>query len=69
MTYVDLKPYIRRIADGYRSPILTGPGYPISELFISSGTSGGESKVLPSVEDDAKRRQLLQNLITVVMKQ
>jgi hypothetical protein len=35
-----------------RSPILT-------EFFTSSGTSGGEPKLLPSVEDEADRRQLL----------
>ncbi|KAK2630817.1 hypothetical protein QOZ80_UnG0725170 [Eleusine coracana subsp. coracana] len=69
VTYKDLEPYIRRIADGDRSPILTGPGYPVSEFFTSSGTSGGERKLLPCVEDETDRRQLLHNLLMSVMKQ
>ncbi|KAK3119686.1 hypothetical protein QOZ80_9AG0673770 [Eleusine coracana subsp. coracana] len=69
VTYEDVEPYIRRIADGDGSPILTGPEYPVSEFFTSSGTSGGEPKLLPTVEDDVDRRQLLQSLLMPVMKQ
>uniref|UniRef100_K3YCX6 Uncharacterized protein n=1 Tax=Setaria italica TaxID=4555 RepID=K3YCX6_SETIT len=57
VTYEDLLPYIRRIADGDRSPVLTG-----------SGTSGGEPKLFPTVNDDLDRRLLLQSLIMPVMK-
>ncbi|KAF8650484.1 hypothetical protein HU200_063849 [Digitaria exilis] len=55
VTYDDLLPYIPRIAGGDSSPILTGPGYPVSEFFISSGTSGGERKLIPVVEDEFDR--------------
>ncbi|KAK2630816.1 hypothetical protein QOZ80_UnG0725160 [Eleusine coracana subsp. coracana] len=70
VTYEDVEPYIRRIAAGDGgSPILTGPEYPISEFFTSSGTSGGEPKLLPTVADEVDRRQLLQSLLMPVMKQ
>lgn len=68
VTYEDLLPYIRRIADGDRSPVLTGSGHPISEFLVSSGTSGGEPKLFPTVNDDLDRRLLLQSLIMPVMK-
>jgi auxin responsive GH3 family protein len=68
VTYEDLRPYIRRIADGDRSPIRSGPGHPISELHASSGTSGaGEPKLIPAVEDELDRRALLHGLVMPVM--
>ncbi|CAL4904375.1 unnamed protein product [Urochloa decumbens] len=67
--YEDLEPYIRRIASGDRSPILTGPEHPVTELFTSSGTSGGERKLIPSVEDQRERRQLLESLTMPVVSQ
>ncbi|CAL4925530.1 unnamed protein product [Urochloa decumbens] len=66
-TYEDLQPYIRRVADGDRSHILTGPAHPISELLASSGTSGGEPKLIPTVKDDLDRRALLDDLVMPVM--
>ncbi|TVT99763.1 hypothetical protein EJB05_54843, partial [Eragrostis curvula] len=69
VTYEDLEPYIRRIADGDRSPILTGAAHPVSEFFTSSGTSGGERKLIPSVEDEMDRRYLLEGLFIAVMNQ
>ena len=60
--YEDLLPYIRRIADGDCSPILTGPGHPVTEFFTSSGTSGGERKLIPAVEDEFHRRWQLGGL-------
>ncbi|TVU00767.1 hypothetical protein EJB05_53806, partial [Eragrostis curvula] len=68
-TYEDLLPYIRRIADGDRSAILTGTANPVTELFTSSGTSGGERKMIPTVEDEVDRRYLLEGLFTTVMNQ
>lgn len=62
VTYEDLEPYIRRIGDGDRSSILTGPGHPVIEILTSSGTSGGEHKMLPSVEDEVDRRYMLEGL-------
>jgi auxin responsive GH3 family protein len=35
VTYEDLKPYILRVANGDTSPVLTGPGHPISEPAAS----------------------------------
>ncbi|CAN6344329.1 unnamed protein product [Urochloa humidicola] len=67
--YEDLEPYIRRIANGDRSPILTGPEHPVTELFTSSGTSGGERKLIPSVEDERERRRLLESLTMPVVSQ
>ncbi|RCV42419.1 hypothetical protein SETIT_9G215200v2 [Setaria italica] len=68
VTYEDLRPYIRRIVYGDRSPILSGPGHPISELLASSGTSGGgEPKLIPTVEDELDRRALLHGLVMPVM--
>jgi auxin responsive GH3 gene family len=64
-TYEDLQPYIRRIADGDRSPILSG--HPVSEFLTSSGTSGGERKLMPTIEDELNRRQLLYSLQMPVM--
>ncbi|KAL6906521.1 hypothetical protein ACP4OV_004122 [Aristida adscensionis] len=66
-TYEDLRPYIRRMADGDRSPILSG--WPVYEFLTSSGTSGGESKLVPMVEDELDRRQLLYSLLVPVMSQ
>ncbi|KAL6883686.1 hypothetical protein ACP4OV_011100 [Aristida adscensionis] len=65
VTYEDLRPYIRRIADGDRSPILSGR--PVSEFLTSSGTSGGERKLFPTVDDELDRIQLLYNLDMAVM--
>lgn len=64
-TYEDLQPYIRRIADGDRTPILSG--HPVSEFLTSSGTSAGERKLMPTIEDELNRRQLLYSLQMPVM--
>ncbi|KAL6855953.1 hypothetical protein ACP4OV_018755 [Aristida adscensionis] len=65
VTYEDLQPYIRRIADGDRSAILSG--HPVSEFLTSSGTSAGERKLMPTIEDELDRRQLLYSLQMPVM--
>ena len=44
-----MKPYILRIANGDRSPFLSGSVHPISEFNVSSGTSDGEPKLIPAV--------------------
>ncbi|CAO2147546.1 unnamed protein product [Urochloa humidicola] len=67
--YKDLLPYIRRIANGDRSPILTGPEHPVTEFFTSSGTSGGERKLIPAVEDEFGRRWQLGSLAKHVIDQ
>lgn len=65
VTYDDLQPYIQRVADGDRSPILSA--HPISEFLTSSGTSGGERKLMPFVKDEQDRRQLFYSLIMSVL--
>ncbi|KAG0478220.1 hypothetical protein HPP92_012939 [Vanilla planifolia] len=62
----DIQPDIQRIANGDRSPILSG--HPITEFLTSSGTSAGERKLMPTVKDELDRRQLLYSLLMPVMK-
>ncbi|KAI3509938.1 hypothetical protein L1887_25463 [Cichorium endivia] len=65
--YEDLQPDITRIANGDKSPILSS--HPISEFLTSSGTSGGERKLMPTIEDELNRRSLLYSLLMPVMNQ
>ncbi|KAK6143594.1 hypothetical protein DH2020_023942 [Rehmannia glutinosa] len=65
VTYEDLRPLIRRIADGDRSPILSTD--PVSEFILSSGTSGGEPKLFPSIKEEEQRRMFLCTLVMPVM--
>ncbi|KAL8160551.1 hypothetical protein V2J09_002088 [Rumex salicifolius] len=65
VTYEDLQPEIQRIANGDRSPILSS--HPISEFLTSSGTSAGERKLMPTIQEELDRRQLLYSLLMPVM--
>ncbi|XVF15477.1 hypothetical protein REPUB_Repub09cG0156900 [Reevesia pubescens] len=65
VTYEDLQPEIQRIANGDKSPILCS--HPISEFLTSSGTSAGERKLMPTIEEELDRRQLLYSLLMPVM--
>lgn len=67
ISYEDLKPDVDRIANGDLSPILCSQ--PISEFLTSSGTSGGERKLMPTVEEEMERRSLLYSLLMPVMSQ
>ncbi|KAL9244425.1 hypothetical protein vseg_018202 [Gypsophila vaccaria] len=67
VTYEDLVPDIERIANGDTSPILSSR--PISEFLTSSGTSGGERKLMPTIEDELDRRSFLYSLLMPVMSQ
>ncbi|OIT27818.1 indole-3-acetic acid-amido synthetase gh3.6 [Nicotiana attenuata] len=68
ITYEDILPEINRIAYGDKSPILCSQ--PISEFLASSGTSGGESKLIPTTEGEVGRRlELFQKLLMSVMSQ
>ncbi|MBA0798967.1 hypothetical protein Gohar_009512, partial [Gossypium harknessii] len=67
VTYEDLKPDIERIANGDTSPILCSQ--PISEFLTSSGTSAGERKLMPTIEEELGRRSLLYSLLMPVMSQ
>ncbi|CAE5962591.1 unnamed protein product [Arabidopsis arenosa] len=63
--YENLKKEIQRISNGDRSPILSS--HPINEFLTSSGTSSGERKLMPTIEEDIDRRQLLGGLLMPVM--
>ncbi|KAK1316791.1 putative indole-3-acetic acid-amido synthetase GH3.2 [Acorus calamus] len=65
VSYEDLQPEIQRIANGDRSPILSS--LPISEFLTSSGTSAGERKLMPTIQEELDRRQLLYSLLMPVM--
>ncbi|GAA0154688.1 hypothetical protein LIER_12599 [Lithospermum erythrorhizon] len=67
ITYEDIQEDINRIADGDKSPILCS--HPISEFLTSSGTSGGERKLMPTIEEELGRRSLLYSLLMPVMSQ
>ncbi|KAF3967739.1 hypothetical protein ACB098_02G156700 [Castanea mollissima] len=65
VNYDDLQPYIQRIANGDRSPILSSR--PISEFLTSSGTSAGERKLMPTIYEEWDRRSKLYSLLMPVM--
>ncbi|KAJ0261670.1 Indole-3-acetic acid-amido synthetase [Hirschfeldia incana] len=67
VTYEDIQPEINRIANGDKSHILCSS--PISEFLTSSGTSGGERKLMPTIEEELDRRSLLYSLLMPVMSQ
>ncbi|XP_051126151.1 indole-3-acetic acid-amido synthetase GH3.6 [Andrographis paniculata] len=67
VSYEDILPDINRIANGDTSPILCSQ--PISEFLTSSGTSAGERKVMPTIEEELERRSLLYSLLMPVMTQ
>ncbi|KAF2323852.1 hypothetical protein GH714_001286 [Hevea brasiliensis] len=67
VTYEDLKPDIDRIANGDTRQILCSQ--PISEFLTSSGTSGGERKLMPTIEEELERRSLLYSLLMPVMNE
>lgn len=65
--YEDIQADITRIANGDMSPILCSQ--PISEFLTSSGTSGGERKLMPTIEEELGRRSLMYGLLMPVMNQ
>ncbi|MCL7047753.1 hypothetical protein MKW94_007420, partial [Papaver nudicaule] len=67
VTYEDLQPDIIRIANGDTSPILCS--LPISQFLTSSGTSGGERKLMPMIEEEFERRSLFYSLQMTIMDQ
>ncbi|CAI9756917.1 unnamed protein product [Fraxinus pennsylvanica] len=67
ITYEDIQPEINRIANGDKSHILCSQ--PISEFLTSSGTSGGERKLMPTIDEELERRSLLYSLLMPVMSQ
>ncbi|OVA14438.1 GH3 auxin-responsive promoter [Macleaya cordata] len=67
ITYEDLKPDINRIANGDTTPILCGQ--PITEFITSSGTSGGEKKLIPRVEGELERGWVIDSLVMPIVNQ
>ncbi|KAA8526901.1 hypothetical protein F0562_008870 [Nyssa sinensis] len=67
ITYEDIQPDINRMANGDTSPILCSES--ISEFLTSSGTSGGERKLMPTIEEELERRTFFYSLILPVMNQ
>ncbi|KAG6387376.1 hypothetical protein SASPL_152563 [Salvia splendens] len=67
ISYEDILPDITRISNGDTSPILCS--HPISEFLTSSGTSAGERKMMPTIEEELGRRSLLYSLLMPVMSQ
>ncbi|XP_022748915.1 indole-3-acetic acid-amido synthetase GH3.17-like [Durio zibethinus] len=65
VNYEDIKPYIERIANGESSNIISAE--PITELLTSSGTSGGQPKMMPSTAEDLHRKTFFYNLLVPVM--
>ncbi|KAH0709802.1 hypothetical protein KY290_011206 [Solanum tuberosum] len=65
ITYEDIQHDINRIASGDKSPIFCSQ--PVSEFLTSSGTSGGERKLMPTTEEELGRRSLLYSLLMPVM--
>ncbi|KAM7250728.1 hypothetical protein ACFE04_022611 [Oxalis oulophora] len=65
VTYEDLQPDIKRIANGDKSPIFSS--HPISEFLTSSGTSAGERKLMFTIAEDWDRRAKLYSLLQPVM--
>ncbi|XP_015951350.1 putative indole-3-acetic acid-amido synthetase GH3.9 [Arachis duranensis] len=65
--YEAIFPYIERIANGDESSLITG--HPVTEMLCSSGTSGGEPKITPSIAEDLDRRTFLYNLIMPIINQ
>ncbi|XP_055808913.1 indole-3-acetic acid-amido synthetase GH3.6-like [Solanum dulcamara] len=67
ITYEDIQSDINRIANGDKSPILCSQ--PVSEFLTSSGTSGGERKLIPTIEEEYWRRSQLYGLMMYVVSQ
>nr|GMD36897.1 indole-3-acetic acid-amido synthetase GH3.6-like [Ipomoea batatas] len=65
VTYEDIKPDIYRVANGEPSSIICSK--PISEFLTSSGTSGGECKLIPKTQEDLERMSLFRRMFMPVM--
>ncbi|XVF18811.1 hypothetical protein REPUB_Repub11eG0055300 [Reevesia pubescens] len=66
VTYEDIKPYIDRIANGEPSDILLAE--PVIEFHLSTGTSGGQPKLIPVTAEIYNQRAVYLSLLRSVMK-
>ncbi|KAG5401613.1 hypothetical protein IGI04_016220, partial [Brassica rapa subsp. trilocularis] len=60
VTYEDVKPYMERVANGEPSNVISGE--PITQFFISSGTSGGKQKIYALNNKYFQKRIFIENL-------
>ncbi|KAG5578949.1 hypothetical protein H5410_049576 [Solanum commersonii] len=67
ITYEDIQPDINRIANGDTSPILCS--LLVFEFISSTGTSGGENKLIPTTEEEHGRRPPLYGVVMFVVSQ
>ncbi|MCL7045816.1 hypothetical protein MKW94_028947 [Papaver nudicaule] len=65
VNYEDIKPYIERLANGEPSSIICSQT--ITELLTSSGTSGGQPKMMPTTSEDLDRKTFMYNILVPVM--
>ncbi|XP_022753986.1 indole-3-acetic acid-amido synthetase GH3.17-like isoform X2 [Durio zibethinus] len=65
VTYEDIKPYIDRIANGEPSDILLAE--PVIQFYRSSGTSGGQPKLIPTTAELANKWPIFRTLLQSVM--
>ncbi|XP_022753984.1 indole-3-acetic acid-amido synthetase GH3.17-like [Durio zibethinus] len=65
VTYEDIKPYIDRIANGEPSDILLDE--PVIQFYRSSGTSGGQPKLIPTTAELANKGAIFCTLLQSVM--
>ncbi|XVF78539.1 hypothetical protein PTKIN_Ptkin14bG0142100 [Pterospermum kingtungense] len=64
--YEDIKSYIDRIANGEPSTILMAE--PLTEFIRSTGTSGGQPKLIPSTDESFEKRMSIPILMEAVIK-
>ncbi|KAL3535055.1 hypothetical protein ACH5RR_003516 [Cinchona calisaya] len=63
--YEDIKPFIERIGNGEPSELISVE--PITELIRSSGTSGGEQKMIPTTGEKSNRNAFFYNIAFAVL--
>ncbi|MFQ6635460.1 hypothetical protein Gotur_010938 [Gossypium turneri] len=66
ITYEDIKPYIDRIANGETPSILLA--YRITQFIQSTGSSGGQPKLIPMTAESFKKRMYEPLLADLVIK-
>ncbi|XP_027149475.1 indole-3-acetic acid-amido synthetase GH3.17-like [Coffea eugenioides] len=63
--YQDIEPFVDRIANGESSHLISS--HPITELLLSSGTSGGKRKAIPTTAEEPRRRAFYASLTATIL--
>ncbi|CDP20124.1 unnamed protein product [Coffea canephora] len=63
--YQDIEPFVDRIANGESSHLISA--HPITELLLSSGTSGGKRKAIPTTAEEPRRRAFYASLTATIL--